>query len=53
MDWLLKRKKLNVSCNLQCGSYEFIMLVLKFSTNLNEISNINYTRTLEKVINEM
>ena len=56
MDWqktLLKRKMLNVSYNLQWGNHEFTMLGLNCSINLKEISNINYTRTLEKVRNEM
>ena len=47
------KEKLNVSCNLQWGNHEFAMLGLNFSINLKEISNINYTRTLEKVRNEM
>ena len=47
------KEKLNVSSNLQWGSHEFTMLGLNFSINLKEISNINYTRTLEKVRNEM
>ena len=47
------KEKLNVRYNLQWGSHEFTMLGLNFSTNLKEISNINYTRTLEKVRNEM
>ena len=42
------KEKLNVSYNLQWGSHEFTMLGLNFSTNLKEISNINYTRILKK-----
>ena len=41
------KEKLNVSYNLQWGNHEFTMLGLNFSINLKEISNINYTRTLE------
>ena len=43
----LYREKLNVSVNLDWGSTEFTLLGLDFSTDLNKMEEINYTKIYE------
>ena len=48
----LCKNKLKVSENLSWGSSHFTLLGLKFSTNLHEMTEINYSSTLQQVVRE-
>ena len=49
----LSKEKLNVSVKLDWGSTEFTLLGLDFSTDLNKMEEINYTKIYEKMNGEI
>ena len=42
------KDKLNVSTNLEWGCSKFTLLGIEFSTNLSEMMELNYTKSLQK-----
>ena len=55
--WLGRKKfskeKLNVSVNLDWGCTEFTLLGIQFSTDMRKILDLNFTRALAKIKNEI